>query len=148
MTPREFYERFTKPAVEHWKVNQHVEHLAVHALSQIAILAEVGAQHFGKDYLRELESRREVLRVIRDAHNSHKHGWPRNEKERKSFKQGQRVTKETSFGNFAGHTFIGGPPTKFHYVGLMQDDGEPIKVASLIFEAMRAWDSEFETLGI
>ena len=41
--PRTFLAEFTAPAVEAWRVNQSGKHLAVHAIAQLDILAEVAA---------------------------------------------------------------------------------------------------------
>jgi hypothetical protein len=109
MTPREFHERFTRPAVEHWRRNQNVDHLAIHALSQIAILAEVAGHRSAEpNYRRQLEARYEPLRKVRDAVNSHKHGWPRKGDRREFFTQGQRAVLTTGAAIFAGATFLGG----------------------------------------
>jgi hypothetical protein len=149
MTPYEFYERFTKPAIEHWTANQGIDHLAVHALSQIAILADVAQSFSGRtDYRKKLEARHNVLRTIRDAVNSHKHGWPSGKIERQSFKQGQRAEAKIGHGFFVGVTYCGRPLTPYKYIGLTNDDGTLLNVGHLILVADRIWQDELSRLSV
>ncbi len=143
MAPREFYDRFTRPAIDHWQAHQDVDHLAVHALSQLAILADVAASHAPyKGYRSDLEARHPVLKTIRDAHNSHKHGWPGGRNDRTSFLQGQRVAAALGAGFFAGVSFVGGPPTPYKFMGIENGGVEAESVGVLILDGLLAWQRE------
>ncbi|WP_416409744.1 hypothetical protein [Agrobacterium rosae] len=143
MTPREFYDRFTRPAIDHWLKHQGVDHLAVHALSQLAILSDVAAANASEEgYRRRLEEKHAVLRTIREAHNSHKHGWPGENQKRKHFNQGQRVEETLGVGFFAGVSFIGGPPTPYKFMGIDDGDIEAENVGAMILDGLLAWQRE------
>jgi hypothetical protein len=61
MTAREFYDRFTRPAIDHWQNHQDIDHLAAHALSQLAILADVATSYVDdKSYRKDLEGNRPI----------------------------------------------------------------------------------------
>lgn len=48
MTPREFIAEYVHPSIELFTENQQSKHLAIHAISQLDILAEVVANHLGE----------------------------------------------------------------------------------------------------
>lgn len=150
MTPREFMDDFVIPAIELWKSNQNSKHLSAHAIAQLDILAEVVAHHQGiksKLYRDDLGNRFPVLAQIRDAHDSHKHGWL----QRGSaifISKGQRVNSETGAGFFLDVTPLDGPLTEFTYLAIRLNDGRPVEVSSLVFDGLRLWEQEFGRLGI
>jgi len=153
LTPREFIATFVDPAIELWRTEQLVPHLAIHAVAQLDILAEVVARHTMARPLKRREAgrfrqslaeREPVLAVIRDIHDAHKHG----ELERgdAGAKEGQRPEIRTQFGFFAGHTAVGGPLTPYKNLVFTHDNGQRYQVGHVILEARLAWDRELQKM--
>lgn len=157
--PRDFITEFVDPAIKLSWTNPNVKHLAVHAITQVDVLAEIVAlwtllggrpklDHGEASKFRDaLGVRQPALAIIRDAHDSHKHG----ELSRRTaikVSKGQRPEVVTKAGIFANHIFAGGPPTYYRALVLRLDDGKTKKIYSLLYEAMAAWDEEFKSLRL
>jgi hypothetical protein len=141
---------YVTPAVDIWKANQPSKHLAIHALSQIDILAEVVANHIGRKagpYRDDLGQRYPALAKIRDAHDSHKHGHL-NRRNALFVSQGQRPDEAVGHAFFAGVTHLSGPLTRFTYLALTLNDGTAEKVHTLVKDGMDAWAQEMTALDI
>ncbi|WP_018900502.1 hypothetical protein [Rhizobium sp. 2MFCol3.1] len=150
MHPNDFMAEYVVPAAEAWKANQQSKHLAVHALSQIDILAEVVAHHIGRKprpFRDDLGQRYPALAKIRDAHDSHKHGQL--DRHNALFvSHGQRPDETLGHAFFVGVTHLSGPLTPFTFLALMLNDGSNEKVYTLIKDGMDAWELEMSALGI
>jgi hypothetical protein len=84
--PRDFITEYVDPAIALWRQNQHVKHLAVHAITEVDVLAAIVAlwtrlagrrtlpQREESEFRNKLGAREPALALIRDAHDSHKHG--------------------------------------------------------------------------
>jgi hypothetical protein len=82
--PHDFIDEYVRPAIELYRTNRTVKHLAVHAMTQVDVLAAVVAlwdaqrtkleRREEKTFRKELGEREPALALIRDAHDSHKHG--------------------------------------------------------------------------
>ena len=84
--PCDFITEYVQPAIALWRENQNVKHLAVHAITEVDVLAEIVAlwtllagrrtldRGEASEFRDELGAREPALVVIRDAHDSHKHG--------------------------------------------------------------------------
>ncbi|WP_027488923.1 hypothetical protein [Allorhizobium undicola] len=150
MHPTNFMNEYVVPATEAWKADQSSKHLAIHAISQIDILAEVVANHIGRKagpYRDDLGQRFPALAKIRDAHDSHKHGQL-NRRSALFVSQGQRPDEAVDHGFFAGVTYLGGPPTQYTYLALTLNDGTAEHVYTLINDGLAAWAQEMADLGI
>ncbi|KQQ61138.1 hypothetical protein ASF69_01570 [Rhizobium sp. Leaf311] len=150
MHPADFLSEYVVPSVDHWKVNQSSKHLAIHALSQIDILAEVVAHNIGRkprSYRDDLGQRYPALAKIRDAHDSHKHGQL--DRPNALFvSHGQRPDESVGHAFFVGVTHLSGSLTPFTYLTLTLNDGSAEKVYTLIKDGMDAWAQEMLALGI
>lgn len=83
--PRDFITEYVEPAIALWRKNPNVKHLAVHAITQVDVLAEIVAlwtllagrptldRGEASKFRDNLGAREPVLAIIRDAHDSHKH---------------------------------------------------------------------------
>jgi hypothetical protein len=142
--PREFIAEYVKPAIELYRKNRTVKHLAVHAMTQVDVLAAVVCQKLDRGdespFRRELGRREPAIARIRDAHDSHKHGRLRRKGAAAS--QGQRPVRVTKHAHFLNRSFYGKPPTAYDVMVLTLDDGTEKEVYSLLHEAMQAWDRE------
>ncbi|NTA19298.1 hypothetical protein [Agrobacterium tumefaciens] len=148
--PSDFLNEYVVPSAEHWKANQTSKHLAVHAISQIDIMADVVANHIGRQaraYRDDLGQRYPALAKIRDAHDSHKHGQL-NRQTALFVSQGQRPDEAVGHAFFVGVTHLSGPLTPFTYLALTLNDGSTEKVYTLIKDGMDAWAQEIAALGI
>ena len=154
MSTRQFIAEYVEPSMELFRTNSTVTHLAAHAIAQIDVLAEIvalstfcGAQGTAEEraYVREfrddLGKRHPILAVIRDAHDSHKHG-ELHRKTALSVSKGQRPEAVTQAGFFAGVSFFDGPPTLYQVMVLILDDGTQKEIYQLLFDAKRAWERE------
>ncbi|MBY5684843.1 hypothetical protein HFO32_22225 [Rhizobium leguminosarum] len=150
MHPSDFMIEYVVPATESWKANQPSKHLAIHAISQIDILAEVVANHVGqkaRTFRGNLGQRHPALAKIRDAHDSHKHGQL-NRATALFVSQGQRPDEAVGHAFFVGVTHLSGPLTPFTYLALTLNDGSTVQVYTLIKDGMDAWAQEMAALGI
>jgi len=149
--PREFLTEYVDPATLFWRKNQYVKHLAIHAITQMDVLAEVVALWTShpkvQDFRDVLGAREKALGIIREAHNSHKHG-ALTSKRFKQVSQGQRPTVVTKSGYFLNHSFIGGPPTPYDALVYILDDGTEKEISVLLAEARTAWDRELARLQL
>lgn len=91
--------------------------------------------------------REPILAVIRDAHDSHKHG----ELSRRTAihaSSGQRPEPATKYGFFLNHTFLDGPLTPYQELVYILDDRTEKSVPAMLHEAMAAWERELTRLGL
>lgn len=161
--PRAFLAEYVEPAVDMYRVDRLVKHLAVHAISEMDNLAEVTAiftklagrltlpPNEARAYRSDLKGREEVLGVIHDAHDSHKHGrLIRADKapDPKGASKGQRPEVANRSGFFIGHSFVGGPPIRYQVLVVHLNDGTEQEVFELLWQARQAWDREFERLKL
>ncbi len=118
--PRSFIAEYVEPAIALWRTDRNVKHLAVHAITQIDVLAEIVALWIapaGRKALNRGEAskfrddlgvREPPLAIIRDAHDSHKHG----ELDRKTatwVSMGQRPEPVIEYGAFLDVTHLDSP---------------------------------------
>jgi hypothetical protein len=138
----------------------NVKHLAVHAITQIDVLAEIVAhwtvpagcpkldRRDVSMFRDKLGAREPALAVVRDAHDSHKHG----ELDRKTAThalQGQRPETVTKFvGFFLDHSFLDSPPTSCDVLVFILNDRTEKHINIMLDEAMKAWDRELAQLGL
>jgi hypothetical protein len=123
-------------------------HIAIHAITQIDVMAEIVGNAKGmkpSPFRDELCLRRPILSVIRDAHDSHKHGLLKRGNAF-SVSKGQRPDREKAAGYFVGHTYAGGPPLVYEFLGLRTNDGSLHNVGALITAGMMAWWDEMPEL--
>jgi hypothetical protein len=146
--PREFIAEYVDPAIELYRKNRTVKHLAVHAMTQVDVLAAVvglwsaGCQKLEESQFREELGRREpAIALIRDAHDSHKHGRLRR-KSAAAASQGQRPERVTKHAHFLNRFFFGKLPIAYDVLVLVLNDGTEKEVYSLLHEAMQAWNRE------
>jgi hypothetical protein len=94
-----------------------------------------------------LGAREPALAIIRDAHDSHKHGVLDRKTATKA-SQGQQPETVTKYGFFLNHGFFGGPPTPYHVLVFVLNDGTKMPVNIMLHEARKAWDRELARLGL
>jgi len=158
--PRAFIQEYVEPSTELYRTNRPVTHLAVHALTQMDVLAEVvalwtlsgGTGHcVSKDevtrFRNDLGRRESILAVVRDGHDSHKHG-NLGRKTAINASRGQRPEPKTKFGFFVGRTPVGGRLTRFEVLVLKLDDGTEMEIFDLLRKARLAWERELGRLGL
>jgi hypothetical protein len=107
--PRHFISEYVDPAIELYRTNRTVKHLAVHAMTQVDLLAAVVALWKAKQptlkrgqerkFREQLGAREPVLALIQDAHDCHKHGGL-TRTTAVAASQGQRPEQKTKFGFF------------------------------------------------
>ena len=146
--PRRFETEYVLPAVEWWMRHQAELHLAIHAITQFDNLAEIvalwlagdtGLERGGGGRIRQAQGLREpALAMIRDTHDSHKHGRL-TRTENVFVSRGQRPQIEADAACFCGHTFCGGPLTPNEELRVTLDDGSQKPVYTLLHEAQQAW---------
>ncbi|MBN9335288.1 hypothetical protein [Devosia sp.] len=149
--PRLFKQTFVDPSFHLWKANHLVVHLAVHAASQIDIMAEVVAKHQGQplgQYKKSLCSRRPALQVMCDIHDNHKHGAVTRYIELRTATKGQRPEEVLLRGHFFGKWNFGSPMTAYRALRFLADDGTSHDLSKLLIVAHSAWDDELNELGI
>ena len=142
-----------------WQKSQNVKHLAVHAIAQIDVLAEVVAlwtllgarsilpQCESTKFRNELGTREPVLTIVREAHNSHKHGALIHTTGKKVSK-GQRPETATKGGFFYDHSFYDSPLTPYEILVFVLDDRTEKPIHILLHEAAKAWDRELTRLRL
>lgn len=150
MTPDEFRREYVEPAVELWRVNNTVTHLAANAIAQLDALADVVWAAQGRpgrisDFRDDLGRRELAIAVVRDACDSHKHGALH--RSSATHVSGERPAVIARAGFFIGHSFIGGQPTRYLALVIRKRDGTEQDLSAIIFDAMQAWRREFEQLG-
>jgi hypothetical protein len=163
--PRAFKTEYVEPAVALWQKNHDVKHLAIHAITEVDVLAEVVAlwtlldgrpilpkceTHKVTKFRDELGAREPALAIVRDAHDSHKHGALHRvtAKVPEGASKGQRPETVTKASFFFGHSFYGGPPTLYEVLVFVLNDGTEKRVSIMLHEAMKAWDREFAERGL
>lgn len=155
--PRDFITEYVDPAIALWRQNQDVQHLAVHAITEVDVLAAVVAlsiwperdqdRHRESEFRNELGDREPALAVIRDAHDSHKHG-ALGRKTATAASQGQRPATKTKYAHFLNHMFLNSPPGRSHHLVYVLNDGTEKPVSIMLDEGMEAWSREFARLGL
>ena len=157
--PRDFITEYVQPTIALWRENQNIKHLAVHAITEVDVLAEIVAlwtllagrrtldQGEASRFRDELGAREPTLLVIRDAHDSHKHG-ALDRKTATAASQGQRPEPITKYGYFLDHMFLDHPPIRYNYLALALNDGTEKPVSIMLDEAMEAWTRELTRLGL
>jgi hypothetical protein len=153
MTPAEFLDQFVHPAIALWNERQDSPVLAVCAIAQVDILAEVVAHAVVgtdrddvRDFRDDLGRRIPAIDLIRNAHDSHKHGnlTRRNARE---ISQGQRPYQSAGTAFFVGHSFVGDPIGSTD-TSVLLNDGTPLPVGQMLRDAMDAWTAELARLNI
>jgi len=153
--PRDFIEEYVYPAIELYWMNRTVKHLAIHAVSQVDILAAVTAlwveqkpalNSEERDFRNELGAREPAIKLIRDAHDCHKHGGLH--RKTATARNGQRPEPATESGFFADHTLVDGPLTSYDVLVFKPDDGTASEVVKMLHDAMQAWGRELGRLKI
>ncbi len=148
--PRSFRAEYVQPAIACWQANQNVKHLAVHAITQVDVLAEIVALWKSQkvsQFRDQLGVREPILAIIRDAHDSHKHGMlGRGNATHVSL--GQRPEQVPKHAFFVGETFLGGPLTPYDELVLVLNNGTDKSIFVLLHEAMEAWERELIWLGL
>jgi hypothetical protein len=149
--PRDFIAEYVQPAIALFQANRTVKHLAVHAITQVDVLASVVAiwdaqrPRLERDeepqFRRALAARERVLALIKDAHDCHKHGGLSRASAVAS--QGQRPQQVTTF--FLNTLDDSRPHDILFFI---QDDGRQHEIATLLFEAMEAWERELCRRGL
>jgi hypothetical protein len=155
--PRHFISEYVDPAIVLYRTNRTVKHLAVHAMTQVDVLAAVVAVWTAKQptldrgqerkFREQLGAREPVLALIQDAHDCHKHGGL-TRTAAVAASQGQRPEQKTEFGFFLGHSFVEGPLTPYDVLVFKLNDGTQREVYSILYEAMQAWERELSRRGI
>lgn len=157
--PRDFKNEYVDPAISTWQRDRLATHLAIHAITQVDNLAEVvflwdkasarpaiGHKKVA-EYRDDLGIREPFLAVVRDAHDSHKHGALRR-KTATMVSQGQRPENAMVGAFFLDHTPLDGPLTSIETVVVRTDKGDELVVEGILINAMSAWKREFERLGL
>jgi hypothetical protein len=151
--PRDFITEYVDPAIALWRQNQDVKHLAVHAITEIDVLAAVVALSIWPDEDRERKFRDELgvrepaLAVIRDAHDSHKHG-ALGRTTATAASQGQRPESITKYGYFLNRMFLNSPPSRSHHLAYVLNNGTEKPVSIMLDEGMEAWSRELNRLRL
>jgi hypothetical protein len=156
--PRGFLREYVEPAFQHWAKNPNDKHLAVHAIAQFDVLAEVVAQAIlpispaparreVSAFRNELGSREPVLAIIRDANDSHKHGTLLRTNA-VNVSQGQRPEIVTEVAFFLDYSFLDSPGTPIETLILRLNNGTEMKIGALLLEAREAWSRELNRLGL
>ena len=157
--PRGFITDYVEPAIALWRTDRNVKHLAVHAITQIDVLAEIvalwtllaGRQTLPRDeaskFRNDLGVREPALAIVRDVHDSHRHGVL-DRKTATRVSQGQRPEAVTKHGFFLDVTHLGGPLTPYDVLVITLNDGTEKRVDTLLHEAMEAWDRELVRSGL
>ncbi len=146
--PVTFWNTYVVPSVSLYRENQLSKHLAIHAISQIDIMAEVTAKRLRKSanaYRNDLSGRHPILGIIRDAHDTHKHGLL-DRKNAIFISKGQRPTQVQEAGFFVGNFFAGGPPSVYEYLGLRTNNDQSWPINNIINQAVDAWEREHPDL--
>jgi len=148
--PCDFIKEYVYPAIELYRMNRTTKHLAIHAMSQVDVLAAVLALWVAQKpalgrgeeskFREELGAREPAINLIRDAHDCHKHGGL--DRKSATASDGQRPTPKTEFGFFVDHTFVGGPLTPYDVLVFVQDDRTASEVVTMLHDAMQAWGRE------
>lgn len=153
MTPAEFLDQFVHPAIALWNERQDSPVLAVCAIAQVDILAEVVAHAVvGTDwnavtgFRNDLCGRIPAIARIRDAHDSHKHGRL-NRQEGRDPSRGQRPHPSAGTAFFADDGFAGDPVGELD-TSILLNDRTPLPVGRLLRDAMDAWTTELDRLNI
>jgi len=154
--PCDFIKEYVYPAIELCGMSRTTKHLAIHAISQVDVLAAVMALWVAQKpaldrgeeskYREKIGARHPAIKLIRDAHECHKHGGLRRETATAS--AGQRPVPETKFGFFANHTVVGGPLAPYNVLVFVQDDGTATEVVTMLHDAMQAWERELSERNI
>lgn len=158
--PRDFIAEYVRPAIELYRTNRTVKHLAIHAMTQVDVLAAVvllwtkqRKLKRGEEtsFRRKLGAREPALALIWDAHDCHKHGElhsrPADASQGRA-SQGQRPEEAREVGVFADHSFLGELPISYDVLVFTRDDGAEKEICSMLDEAMQAWERELGNLGI
>lgn len=159
MEPREFFEEFTKPAVVSWEKEKDARHLAVHAIAQIDILAEIVFRHLetsGKApagsvgaYRRDLRKDQPELGLAWDAHDGHKHGALDRYLGVRKISKGQRPDMAPVGRSHLGRFVIGrsamGTVSK---MCLFTDDGQLRPFDKFLIRCLRSWEDELARLKL
>jgi hypothetical protein len=142
--PRDFITEYVDPAIALWRQNQHVKHLAVHAITEVDVLAAIVAlwtRRAGREeseFRNKLGAREPALALIRDAHDSHKHG-ALGRPTATAASQGQRPEPIAKYGYFLNRMFLNGPPSRSHHLAYVLNNGTEKPVSIMLDEAMEAW---------
>jgi hypothetical protein len=155
--PRTFIAEYVDPAISLWQSSQQTKHLAIHAITQLDVLAEIvllwtrqgqtPTRQAPSAFRETLANREPVLAVIRDAHDSHKHGILLRQSATNASK-GQRPETVTKVGMFLDHDFLDSPGTPYQALVFILDDGTEKPIFDLLLEARQAWDRELARLGL
>jgi hypothetical protein len=157
--PRDFITEYVDPAIALWRQNQHVKHLAVHAITEVDVLAAIVAlwtrlagrrtlpQREESEFRNKLGAREPALALIRDAHDSHKHG-ALGRTTATAASQGQRPKPIAKYGYFLNRMFLNGPPSRSHHLAYVLNNGTEKPVSIMLDEAMEAWSRELIQLGL
>src|ERR1700722_8537485 len=159
--PRDFITEYVDPAIVLWLKNQNVKHLAVHAITEVDVLAAIVAlwtrlagrrtlpQREESEFRKELGCREPALALIKDAHDSHKHGTlGRATPTAATASQGQRPEPITKYGYFLNHMFLNRPRSRYSYLAYVLNDGTEKRVSTMLDEGMEAWSRELTRLRL
>jgi hypothetical protein len=153
--PREFYNRFVMPTVLDWQANQLDIRLATFAICQMDILAEHFLLQLSEDLSRQgvgdrrdiLASREPLIGIVRDVHDTHKHG--RLTRRNAKITKGQVPEASETGGTFGstafGETSFGAGVTE---LVVELDSGSTMLVVNIIDSAKRFWEAELQRHGL
>lgn len=160
--PRAFLAEYVDPAIALYRADPLVPHLAVHAISQMDILAEVAATYTlpnGQQMLgwgeahafrTELGARCRALSLIRDAHDSHKHGRLRATRAANpgGVTFGQRPQRHINVTWFDKNGRRRPRPLRREMLVVTLNNGARLSVSTILDKGREAWDRELERLGL
>ena len=156
MKPVDFIAEYVNPAIAAWAGDTKSKAMAICAISQIDILAEVVFERLRVDgrapassasnYRITLAAKAPAIGWTSDAHDAHKHGWLKEHSRQFSGGVVQMNTAGTAFfadDGFADIGFLGDTDTS-----LRRNDGSLVSIADVIGQTTAAWDAEFAGLGL
>ena len=148
---------YVYPAIASWKGERDAKHLAIHAIAQIDIMAEVVLNHLKANGVEPADTRagpfREKLRMrepmlgyASDAHDSHKHG--RLNAQTRPISQGQRPETVKKAKLFPETMHRKPPYVIITSTIIVLNDGTELPVERMVVEGVEAWERELIRLNL
>jgi hypothetical protein len=155
-SPRKLFQNFVIPSVRDWQANPVDIRRATVAICQIDIVADHFLLHIQPTLTRQslsaerdaLANSERMLGIVRDVHDTHKHG--RLARRTAKITRGQ-VLEKTEIGGPIGSLCIGEGPIGGGGVSKLVvrlDDGSVVLVRNLIQTASQYWELELKRNGL
>lgn len=156
MSPSEFISEYVDPAVALWRADTNSKVLAMCAVSQIDILAEVVFNHLkgtaqapakrASDYRIALAGTAPAIGWANDAHDAHKHGSLK--VQTRQFASGLVQVPTAGDAFFVDYSFCDDGVLGETDTSLVLNDGDVVSIADIVEGARAAWDVEFAARGL